>query len=88
MVAAGLVATVDALPGAVYIPWIRLYNLTFIVGVAWSFTLFWALNVIFPVSGLGSEAQFTGNELVGIDPTKLSGEVDVKELEGKAESEA
>lgn len=50
-----------------FVGWIRLYNLTFIVGLVISFTLFWALNIFFPPPGLGEEAPFLdGGVLYGV----------------------
>lgn len=61
---AGLVGTVNAYDGPQYQSWIRLYNLTFLVGVFWSFAMFWGLNIIFPVKGLGEETPFEGGDIV------------------------
>lgn len=44
--------------------WIRLYNLTFIVGLAMSFIIFWGLNYLFPPIGLGEEAPFVENDVL------------------------
>ncbi|KAI8671919.1 hypothetical protein NCS57_00668400 [Fusarium keratoplasticum] len=60
----GLVGTVNAYDGSQYQSWIRLYNLTFLVGVFWSFAMFWGLNIIFPVKGLGEETPFEGGDIV------------------------
>ncbi|KAK7415946.1 hypothetical protein QQX98_005519 [Neonectria punicea] len=60
----GLVGTVNAYDGMQYQNWIRLYNLTFLVGVFWSFGLFWGINILFPVKGLGEESPFEGGDLV------------------------
>lgn len=44
-----------------FVGWIRLYNLTFIIGLTISFSAFWVLNFIFPPPGLGEEAPFVGD---------------------------
>lgn len=55
-------ASVEALTDPEWTGWIRLYNLTFIVGLAISFALFLGLNLIFPVSSLGLEADFNDTD--------------------------
>ncbi|KAJ3544058.1 hypothetical protein NM208_g3251 [Fusarium decemcellulare] len=60
----GLVGTVNGYDGSQYQNWIRLYNLTFLVGVFWSFGLFWGASILFPVKGLGEETPFEGGNLV------------------------
>ncbi|EFY88236.1 uracil permease, putative [Metarhizium acridum CQMa 102] len=54
----GLVASVDAFTDPSWVGWIRLYNLTFIVGLAIGFVVFLGLNLAFPPPGLGEEAEF------------------------------
>lgn len=55
---AGLIATVngDTSPGST--GWIRLYNLTFLVGLAAGVVVFWLLNYLSPPSGIGKDAPF------------------------------
>ncbi|EXJ81593.1 hypothetical protein A1O1_07657 [Capronia coronata CBS 617.96] len=60
----GLVGTVNSVPDASFVGWIRLYNLTFIVGLAISFSVFWVLNVISPPPGLGEEAPFVDDDVL------------------------
>ncbi|KAM4067149.1 purine-cytosine permease family protein [Hirsutella rhossiliensis] len=57
----GLVGTVNADASASFAGWIRLYNLTFLVGLFISFAVFWLLNLVFPVPGLGEEGPFQAN---------------------------
>ena len=64
---AGLVGTVDNITDSSYTGWIRLYNLTFIVGLAMSFAVFWVLNYFFPPYGLGQEAPFVDEVLAGLE---------------------
>jgi len=47
-----------------FVGWIRLYNLTFIVGLAISFFVFLVLNFISPPPGLGEEAPFVNGEVL------------------------
>ena len=42
--------------------WIKMYNLTFIVGIAISFTVMSVLCYFFPPPGLGVDAPFVGSE--------------------------
>ncbi|KAL6245852.1 hypothetical protein RBB50_007005 [Rhinocladiella similis] len=63
----GLVGTVDNITDSSYTGWIRLYNLTFIVGLAMSFAVFWVLNYFFPPYGLGQEAPFVDEVLAGLE---------------------
>jgi NCS1 family nucleobase:cation symporter-1 len=44
--------------------WLRLYNLTFIVGLAISLLVFWVFNVLFPVPGTDLDGPFV---LQGVD---------------------
>lgn len=61
---AGLAGTVNSYDSSSFVGWIRLYNLTFIVGLAISFFTFWALNYFFQPPGLGEEAPFVDTELI------------------------
>ncbi|ODA79808.1 hypothetical protein RJ55_05404 [Drechmeria coniospora] len=57
----GLVATVNKTKDDTderYDGWVRLYNLTFLVGLVMAFVLFYTLNLLFPVRGLGEESPF------------------------------
>ncbi|OAA55789.1 Permease, cytosine/purines, uracil, thiamine, allantoin [Niveomyces insectorum RCEF 264] len=54
----GLVATVDVYTAPKWTSWIRLYNLTFIVGIALSFAVHCVLCYFFPVPGLGVDTPF------------------------------
>ncbi|KAK5205416.1 hypothetical protein LTR41_008870 [Exophiala xenobiotica] len=63
----GLVGTVNSSTSPSFTGWIRLYNLTFIVGLAMSFGVFWALNFFFPPPGLGEEAPFVDEVLSGME---------------------
>lgn len=56
--AAGLVGTVNGYTSPSFTHWIRLYNLTFIVGLSVGSFVFWALNYLFPVPGIGQEKPF------------------------------
>lgn len=71
---AGLVATVNGFESHRYTGWIRLYNLTFLVGLAWSFALFWLVGYCFPARGLGQEAAFEGGSAPGADGLDHLGE--------------
>jgi hypothetical protein len=55
---AGLAGTVNAYTDSSFTGWIRLYNLTFLVGTLISFTVMAALCYISPPPGLGAEAPF------------------------------
>jgi hypothetical protein len=44
--------------------WLRLYNLTFIVGLTISLLVFWVLNLLFPVLGTDLDGPFV---LQGVD---------------------
>ncbi|KAL1844846.1 hypothetical protein VTK73DRAFT_1684 [Phialemonium thermophilum] len=61
----GLVATVNSYTGPNWTGWVRLYNLTFLVGVAMSFCAFTALSYLFPIAGLGEETPFIDDTLDG-----------------------
>lgn len=65
LLSAGLVGTVNNIKDSSFTGWIRLYNLTFIVGLAMSFSVFLTLNYFFPPPGLGEEAPFVDNILYG-----------------------
>ncbi len=58
--------------------WIRIYNLTFLVGMAISGTVFWALNYAFPPPGLNEDTTFIGEAVTtmeGHEPEQSSGKV-------------
>lgn len=55
---AGLAASVNDYTSPSWEGWIRLYNLTFIIGLAISGVLFWILSVSFPPPGLHQESDF------------------------------
>jgi NCS1 family nucleobase:cation symporter-1 len=55
---AGLAASVNVYTGPNWTNWTRLYNLTFLVGLAISFVVFLVLNYVSPVSGLGVDTPF------------------------------
>lgn len=48
----------NAYTGPNWTNWTRLYNLTFLIGLAISFVVFLILNYFFPVSGLGVDLPF------------------------------
>jgi hypothetical protein len=82
---AGLVATANTYLDEKYQPWLRLYNLTFLVGLASSVSLFWILNLLFPVLGLGEEVPFVGDEFVmGVDFPDASSEANTESGKMKA----
>lgn len=58
VIIAGLVASVNASTDASWVGWIRLYNLTFIIGLAIAFAVFLGLNLAIPPPGLGEEGEF------------------------------
>lgn len=76
---AGLVATVNAYTDAKWTGWIRLYNLTFLVGVAISFSVFIGLCYLFPVPGLGLETPFVEDEVIDGQSTPLDTDSKVEE---------
>lgn len=79
VISAGMAASVNAYTEG-WIPWIRLYNLTFLVGTAWSFMLFYVLTKhAFPVKGLGSEAGFIDSTVVGVDGSEVSPDLSIGE---------
>ncbi|KAH7309826.1 permease for cytosine/purines, uracil, thiamine, allantoin-domain-containing protein [Stachybotrys elegans] len=84
----GLVAIVDDHESSGWTSWIRLYNLTFLVGVAMSLSLFLGLNFLFPPQGLGEEAPFTDEEetLTGADVAEPSTPVTRGSAKFKAET--
>lgn len=62
--------TVNSTSTAAHNNWVRLYHLTFIVGVAISFFVFWGLSYFFPPTGLGDEAPFVDGVFYGVpEPT-------------------
>ncbi|KAJ5136491.1 hypothetical protein N7448_005045 [Penicillium atrosanguineum] len=72
----GMVGTVNSYSGGQWTGWVRLYNLTFLVGLAMSFLIFWVLNYLFPPTGLGQESPFMEEEGVIYGVAKTSGEND------------
>lgn len=83
---AGLAATVNSYDGPQWQGWTRLYNLTFLVSLVWSFLLFWGVNVLFPIQGLGEDGPFEGgNFVMGLDVADGSSQGDVEQ--GKVKSE-
>lgn len=52
----------------------RLYHLTFIVGLAMSGAIFWALNYFIPPRGLGEEAPFVDDVVHGVPSPKTESE--------------
>ncbi|KAF9890513.1 hypothetical protein FE257_005918 [Aspergillus nanangensis] len=73
----GLVATVNSSTGRQWTGWIRLYNLTFLVGLAMSFFMFWALNRLFPVKGLGEESSMMESQITyGIDGSARASDIE------------
>src|SRR4051812_20921712 len=84
---AGLVGTVNNITDPKFVGWIRLYNLTFIIGLITSFAVFWALNFCFPPPGLGEEAPFVdGGVLYGVgEENSVKSE---KELESSVDKHA
>ncbi|KAK7227519.1 hypothetical protein V2G26_015522 [Clonostachys chloroleuca] len=85
----GLVATVNAYEGGQYENWKRLYNLTFIVGMIWSFFLFWGISVLFPLPGLGQDSPFTGDDIIlGVDQTDTVSEINAEREKVNAEVSA
>ena len=74
---AGLVGNVNSLEGSSMVGWIRLYNLTFLVGVAISFVVFFVLNYIWPPVGLGEDRPFIDDEvLYGVAEEHMAGSND------------
>lgn len=65
----GLVGTVNDYTDASFVGWIRPCNLTFIVGLAISLVVFWLLNMLFPVSGIGQDAPFVDEGAAPATPT-------------------
>ncbi|KAL3957547.1 hypothetical protein ACCO45_008125 [Purpureocillium lilacinum] len=82
----GLVATVNGYTDVKYQGWVRLYNLTFLVGLAWSFAMFWAVNVVFPVDGLGQEAEFEDESVLGTGAAEGSSEANLEAGDGEPRS--
>ena len=71
-----MVGTVNSYSGGQWTGWVRLYNLTFLVGLAMGFLIFWVLNYFFPPTGLGQEGPFLEEEEVIYGVAKMSGEND------------
>lgn len=57
-----------------WVGWVRLYNLTFLVGLAIAFLVFLGLNWVFPVVGIDETGPFVEDEDV-IDGVEKSGDV-------------
>lgn len=55
---AGLAGNVNGWDSPQWVGWVRLYNLTFLVGLAIAFFVFWALNWVFPVPGIDEVGPF------------------------------
>jgi NCS1 family nucleobase:cation symporter-1 len=71
----GLAASVNGYTGPNWTNWTRLYNLTFLVGLAISFVVFLVLNYLSPVSGLGVDLPFLSDTEL-LDGRRPSTEVD------------
>lgn len=56
--------------------WVRIYNLTFFIGLAVSFSVFWTLSYFFPPSGLGEEAPFVEEVFYGVPDVTLENQED------------
>ncbi|RCI09976.1 hypothetical protein L249_8752 [Ophiocordyceps polyrhachis-furcata BCC 54312] len=54
----GLVGKVNGDESEALTGWIRLYNLAFLAGLCISFVVFWLLNFLVPVTGLGDDTPF------------------------------
>ena len=82
---AGLIASVENSTATSMIGWIRLYNLTFIVGCAISAVVFWTLNYFAPPPGLMEESLFANGTTDGIEagPYDEEGFVTVESHETK-----
>lgn len=63
---AGLAETVNSTSATANNDWVRLYHLTFIVGVTISFFVFWGLSYLSPPRGLGEEAPFVDGVFYGV----------------------
>ncbi|KAF4512839.1 hypothetical protein G6O67_000176 [Ophiocordyceps sinensis] len=74
----GLVATVNGYTSPSWVPWIRLYNLTFVVGLAIGSFVFWLLNLVFPVPGIGQDAPFLDESLDAAPDTRSAPEHQVE----------
>ncbi|KAL4967136.1 nucleobase cation symporter-1 family protein [Aspergillus stella-maris] len=79
----GLAATVNAWDDPKWTGWTRLYNLTFLVGLAMSFLIFWVLNYFFPVEGVRDEGPFVEEEGV-IHGVPKGDDGDVGSSEGRS----
>ncbi|PHH92046.1 hypothetical protein CDD83_9164 [Cordyceps sp. RAO-2017] len=60
----GLIGNVNKYTSDDFAALAKLFNLTFLVGLSISFAVFWLLNVLFPVPGLGEEAPFAAKGVV------------------------
>ncbi|KAL4978851.1 permease for cytosine/purines, uracil, thiamine, allantoin-domain-containing protein [Aspergillus desertorum] len=67
----GLAANVNSWTEAKWTGWLRLYNLTFIVGLAISLLVFWGLSIVFPVPETDTDGPFV---LEGLDAVCDGGE--------------
>lgn len=81
-----MVATINSYTDKRFAGWVRLYNLTFLAGLAMSFFVFWALNRLIPVSGLGQEAPFLDEQVVHGVPDPVAAD-DVDSQPGGKEKE-
>lgn len=61
-----MVGSVNKLTTPSLAAWIKLYNLTFLVGIAISFTVMAGICYIFPPEGLGVDVPFV-DEMDGLD---------------------
>ncbi|KAL2849704.1 permease for cytosine/purines, uracil, thiamine, allantoin-domain-containing protein [Aspergillus pseudodeflectus] len=62
----GLAGNVNGWDDGQWVGWVRLYNLTFLVGLAISFLVMWVLNYFFPVDGVGVEGPFIEGVIDGV----------------------
>ncbi|PFH61277.1 hypothetical protein XA68_17790 [Ophiocordyceps unilateralis] len=70
----GLIGVVNRDESEALSGWIRLYNLTFMVGLCIAFVVFWLLNIFIPVPGLDAEVPFS----IENDKTTRDGSMDHK----------
>lgn len=62
-----MIASVNSLTQPSLANWTKLYNLTFLIGLAISFTAMSALCYIFPPPGLGVDEPFVEGEVEGVE---------------------
>lgn len=62
-----MIASVNSLTTPRLANWLKLYNLTFLAGVAISFAAMSVLCYIFPPPGLGVDEPFIEDEVEGIE---------------------